>query len=276
MSTYLKTNQITWNTWTRYHIKSKFYDVEGFKAGKAREREGLDALEIAGVGNVTGKSLLHLQCHFGLDTLAWAHRGAIVTGIDFSQEAIQTARTLATELNIPATFVQSDLYELPKNLTGQFDVVFTSHGVLGWLPHLDGWAQVVARFLKPGGVFYIIEAHPFALCFDDAQEGTTLRLRYPYFYGSEPLREEEDGSYAAPDAPIHSVIYIWFHTLAEIIGSLLRAGLRIEAFEEYPFAAWAMFPWMEQRPDGVWQLPGGKGDVPLMFSLRVTKDRAQM
>ncbi len=232
----LKTNQAAWNTWTPFHVGSKFYDVEGFKAGKVARREGLDKIETAGVGDVTGKSLLHLQCHFGLDTLSWARRGATVTGIDFSEEAINAARALATELNIPATFVPSDLYKLPQNLTGQFDVVFTSHGVLGWLPDLEGWAKVIAHFLKPGGIFYTIEGHPFANCFDNAREPTEFRLLYPYFYGSEPFRDEDDGSYAAPDAPIHTVTYFWFHTLADIIGSLLRVGLRIESFEEYPFA----------------------------------------
>ncbi len=135
MDEYLKTNQATWNTWTPFHVGSKFYDVEGFKAGKVARREELDKIDSAGVGNVTGKSLL-LQCHFGLDTLSRARRGATVTGIDFSEVAINAAHALATELNIPTTFVQSDLYELPQNLTGQFDVVFTSHDVLGWLPDL--------------------------------------------------------------------------------------------------------------------------------------------
>ncbi len=131
---------------------------------------------------------------------------------------------------------------------------------------------MIAHFLKPSGIFYIIEGHPFANCFDNAREPTEFRLLYPYFYGSEPFRDEDDGSYAVPDAPIHTVTYLWFHTLADIIGSLLRVGLRLESFEEYPFVAWAMFPCMEQRPDGMWQLPGGKGDLPLVFSLRATKD----
>lgn len=272
MDRYLKANQEMWNTWTRYHVDSEFYDVEGFKAGKSRRRSGLDDLEIELLGDVTGKSLLHLQCHFGLDTIAWARRGATVTGVDFAGEAIKAARSLAAEVGVDATFVHSNLYDLPHNLSGQYDIVFTSHGVLGWLPDLNGWAQVIAHFLKPGGAFYIIEGHPFALIFDDRRTDGELRFQYPYFHGPEPIQEEHAGSYAAPDAPIHSVEHIWLHTVADIIGALVRAGLRITSFEEYPFVGWAMFPWMEQRPDGSWQLPGGRGTLPLMFSLTATRD----
>ncbi len=267
MDPYLAANQALWDTWTPYHVTSQFYNVAEFKAG----RDQLHPITLAGPGDVHGKSLLHLQCHFGLDTLSWARRGATVTGVDFSQEAIEAARALATEVHLPATFVHSNLYDLPQHLTGQFDVVFTSHGVLGWLPDLAGWAQVIAHFLKPGGIFYIVEVHPFALLFDERRNDAELRLREPYFRGPEPLREEEQGSYAAPDAPMRSVSYSWLHRLADILGSLLRAGLRLTSFEEYPFMAWAFFPWMERRADGMWQLPSGKGDIPLMFSLRAIK-----
>jgi len=268
MDEYLKVNQETWNTWTRYHVESKFYNVEGFKAG----RRTLNPITLAGPGDVTGKSLLHLQCHFGMDTLSWARQGAIVTGVDFSEEAITAARALATEVGIQATFVHSNLYDLPDHLTGQFNVIFTSYGVLTWLPDLERWAQVIAHFLKPGGIFYIVEVHPVTLLFDEHRQDAELRLTYPYFQGPEPLREERQGSFAAPDAPIQSVTYAWIHPLADIISSLLRAGLRITAFEEYPFLAWAFFPWMERRADGFWHLPSGKGDIPLMFALKATKD----
>jgi SAM-dependent methyltransferase len=268
MDAYLKTNQETWDTWTRYHLGSKFYDIEGFKAGGGT----LDPIVLAGPGDVTGKSLLHLQCHFGLDTLKWARRGAIVTGINFSEEGIKAARALAAEVGIPASFIQCNLYDLPQHLTGQFDVVFTSHGVLGWLPDLERWAQVIAHFLKPGGIFYVVEVHPVALLFDENREDREFRLLYPYFQGTEPLRIEENGCYAVPEAPIRSVTYVWIHPMAEVIGSLLRAGLRITSFEEYPFVAWAVFPWMERGPERYWQLPDGKKTLPLMFSLRATKD----
>jgi SAM-dependent methyltransferase len=269
MQEYVDANRTLWNAWTRFHVDSAFYDVEGFKAG----REPLGAIELAALGDVRGRSLLHLQCHFGLDTLAWARRGARVTGVDFSGQAIEAARALAGELGLPARFLHSDLYDLPDTLDGRFDIVFTSHGVLSWLPALDRWASVIAHFLEPGGVFFILELHPFAAVFDDIRQDPQLRLLYSYFHGPEPIRCERAGSYAAPDAPIRSVEHVWLHTMAEIIDSLIRAGLRIESFAEYPYLAWAQFPWMERSADGMWQLPAavGPGSIPLMFSLKASK-----
>jgi 2-polyprenyl-3-methyl-5-hydroxy-6-metoxy-1,4-benzoquinol methylase len=149
MDDYLAANKALWNEWTAIHETSSFYNLEGFKAGGSRLRD----YEVDEVGDVTGKSLLHLQCHFGIDTLSWARLGARVTGADFSERAIELARSLAAELGLDATFVRSDLYDLSSVLDGQFDVVYTSRGVLGWLPDLERWAEVVAHFLRPGGVF---------------------------------------------------------------------------------------------------------------------------
>lgn len=196
MDAYREANRGRWDAWTRINLASPMYDVEAFAAGRGRD---LDPIARAGPGDVRGKSLLHLQCHFGMDTIRWARHGATVTGVDFSAEAIAAARVLAARMAVPARFVHSDLYELPGVLDGRFDVVFTSHGVLGWL-----------------------------------------------------------------------------HPLSAVMGSLLRAGLRIEAYEEYPFLSWRFFPWMEQGADGWWRLPvdrrlpQGPGSLPLMFSLKAT------
>jgi SAM-dependent methyltransferase len=273
MDEYLDANRALWNAWTRINVQSKLYDVNAFAAGPRRD---LDPVARAGPGDVRGKSLLHLQCHFGMDTIRWANHGAVVTGVDFSEEAIAAARALAARMGVPATFVHSDVYELPSKLEGRFDVVFTSHGVLNWLPDLERWAQVVAHFLAPGGVFYVVDAHPTMNLFNDRLTEPDLRLLYPYFRGPEPIREEHAGSYAAPDAPITSVEHVWLHKMSDIIGSLLRAGLRIESFEEYPFLSWRFFPWMEQGADGWWRLPEhaglplGRGSLPLMFSLKAS------
>jgi len=156
MDKYLQANRRRWDQLAIEHQSSEFYDLAGFKTGKDRLR----SIELNELGDVSGKSLLHLQCHFGMDTLAWARRGAIVTGIDFSQKAITTAQSLSEELNIPADFYCSDIYELLNVLSGLFDIVFTSYGVLHGLPDLQKWGQIISYYLKPGGIFYIVEDHP--------------------------------------------------------------------------------------------------------------------
>ncbi|MEO6458104.1 MAG: class I SAM-dependent methyltransferase, partial [Chloroflexia bacterium] len=145
MNEYTQSNQRLWDRWTELHETSEMYDVAGFKPDGSR----LGRIEREELGDVTGKSLLHLQCHFGLDTLSWAGLGAVVTGVDFSEKAITLARSLSVKLGVPATFVQSDIYDLPDNLSGQFDIIFTSHGVLWWLPDIEAWAKVGSHFLKP-------------------------------------------------------------------------------------------------------------------------------
>ena len=266
MNAYLQSNRELWNAWTRVHVKSKFYNVDAFKRGENR----LDAVVRAGVGDVRGKSLLHLQCHFGLDTLSWARLGARVTGADFSEEAIAQARALAQETGIDANFVCANLYDLPNTLTGQFDIVFTSHGVLSWLPGLSAWGKVVAHFLKPGGTFYICEAHPTAYIFDD-ENPDDLRVRYPYFRGIEPGSSAVNGSYADRDADVHGVEYYWIFSMSDVVNALIDAGLQIVELREYDFVAWQMYPCMTQDAEGWWRLPERFPRLPLMFSLKARK-----
>ncbi len=260
MNDYLDTNRALWDGWTKLHASSAFYDVDGFKAGAST----LKPVERNELGEVTGKTLLHLQCHFGLDTLSWAREGAVVTGVDFSEEAIARARSLSAELDLPATFLCSNLYDLPEVLDATFDIVFTSYGVLPWLPDLDRWAQIVARYLKPGGTFYLVEFHPFVSMLDDAGE----RIAYPYFLGDEPLAFEEAGSYAEPEADFTHTAYEWPHSLGEIVTALLKAGLRLDFLHEFPYSTHP-FPWYldEEQPDRyVWK--DRAITVPLMFSIK--------
>lgn len=266
MNEYLQSNRELWNTQTRVHVKSKFYDVEGFKRGENR----LDAVVREGVGDVRGKSLLHLQCHFGLDTLCWARLGARVTGADFSDEAIKAARGLAQQVGLAASFVCANIYDLPNALSDEFDIVFTSHGVLTWLPDLNAWARVIAHFLKPGGFFFIAEGHPFACVFDDENQND-LRVRYSYFHSDKPDKFEVHGSYADRAADIHGIEYAWTHSIGDVINALIAAGLRIEELREYAFNAWQMLPLMEQDAEGWWRLPARLPQIPLMFSLKARK-----
>lgn len=259
-----------WNEWAVIHEKSASYDVESFRAGKL----SLTPLELEEVGDVKGKSLLHLQCHFGKDTLSWARLGAVVTGVDFSDKAIEIARRLSEELKIPADFILSDIYGLPDVLSGQFDIVFTSYGVLCWLPDIGRWAQIVAHFLRPDGLFYIAEFHPFAYVFDDEADTPELRLRYPYFSQPGPLAFTDGKSYADPNVPVSQPVhYNWDHRLGEIVTALIDAGLRIEFLHELPYTVdGSMLPFMQHGEDGCYRLSKDDGMIPLMFSIRARRE----
>lgn len=264
---YLRRNRDQWDRMTPIHARSDFYDLEGFKAGRCALME-IDRRE---VGEVSGRSLLHLQCHFGMDTLSWARRGARVTGVDFSPRAIALAGALAAELALEAEFYCCELTELPNILHRTFDIVFTSGGVLPWLPDLTRWAGVVAHFLDPGGFFYIRDDHPLRSIFED-QEGTEEpRVRYPYFHSDRPMRFAEQGTYADPEADISTESYEWFHSLSDVINALISAGLRIEYLYEFPFATYRALPFLVQGKDGLWRYPRHPESLPLSFSIRAVK-----
>lgn len=262
-----------WDGWTDLHMAGTFYDVEGFIADPASRP--FDWVTRGVVGDVTGKRLLHLQSHIGIDTLGLALAGAVdVVGVDFSSRAVAAARSIARRLDLPVEFVQADVTDLPDTVPeAAFDIVFTSHGTIMWLPDLEGWARTIASRLVPGGTFHIIDVHPFLTIFDDFSEKPPLSVRYPYF-SREPLYFEEHGSYADRDADFVADSYVWQHTLSEIIGALVGAGLRIQQLSEYPVVAWKVLEFMEQGDDGLWRMPPGAGDVPLMFSLSAVRPQA--
>jgi SAM-dependent methyltransferase len=267
---YFEANRALWNEYTPIHARSKFYDLPAFKAG----RNSLQAFEIEELGDVAGKSLLHLQCHFGMDTLSWARLGARVAGVDFSDRAIELAEELARELDLEAQFICANVYELPQVMQGKFDIVYTSGGVLTWLPDLPRWAGVIAHFLKEGGTFYITEIHPFSQVFDDREGVSALSVHYPYFAPPGPLVFDVDGSYADRAAHIEQqVVYEWQHSLSDLLNALIAAGLRIEFMHEFPFTIYAQFPELiEQGPDGLFRLKDEGVSIPLLFSLKATLD----
>lgn len=269
---YTRANRAHWDEVVAIHAASAFYDVPAFLAGENK----LKSIERAEVGDVAGTSLLHLQCHFGLDTLSWARLGARVTGLDFSEPAIATARELAREAAIDdARFVCSNIYDAPEALPGeQFDVVFTSYGALIWLRDLTRWAQIAAGFVRPGGIFYIADFHPFAFTFDDAPGVVGLRGgRYPYFPSAVPERSEGLGTYTDRSGPLtNDVTYEYRYTLGGVVTALAAAGLRIEFLHEHPVSCFKMLPFLELDDEGWWRLPSQLGDLPLQFSVRARRE----
>lgn len=266
MDEYRRANREVWDEWAQLHAAGA-YDVAGFKAG----RSSLKALELAEVGEVQGQRLLHLQCHFGMDTLSWARRGAQVTGVDFSPEAIRLARELAAQEAPPvqARFIESDLYALPEQLDETFDVVFTSYGVLTWLDDIPRWAQIAARYVRPGGTFYIAEFHPAAYIFSDQAENWQVELDY---FHSGVLAFPVEGSYADRSAQVHAkTSYEWNYPLGTVVSSLIAAGLTVEFLHEFEHSVYRQFPFLQRGADGLWRIPPHLPRVPLMFSLRAHK-----
>lgn len=267
MNLYLRTNRLLWDSRVPIHARSRFYNLAGFMAG----RTSLGKIEISELGDVTGKSLLHMQCHFGMDTLSWARRGAIVTGIDFSPEAIKFARSLAVDLGLNARFVCSDVAKLPRLLKGKFDIVFTSYGVLNWLPDLRRWASAISDYLKPDGVFYMVEFHPIVSVFEDSSNMRMPRVTGGNSHRKRPIKSRPEGSYAYRDPQSQLKSYQWRYSLSDVISALLGAGLTIQSMREFPFAQNQILPQLIRGADGLWHLPRRHAPLPLMFSVKASK-----
>jgi ubiquinone/menaquinone biosynthesis C-methylase UbiE len=267
MNEFHRANQSMWDGWTRIHAASRSYDLPSFKAG----RSSLHALELSEVGEVSGKSLLHLQCHFGMDTLSWARLGARVTGVDFSGEAIRLARSLSEQLSIPARFIQSNLYDLPQVLDETFDVVYTSYGVLTWLGDISRWAQIAARYVRPGGLFYIAEFHPTASIFSLEVDAWQVETDY---FNTGVLAWPVQGSYAENTGNVEvekATSYEWAYPLGSVVTGLIEAGLRVEFLHEFDYSIYPQFPFLVQGEDGLWRPRPGLHRLPLLFSLRARK-----
>jgi SAM-dependent methyltransferase len=258
---YLSINRRLWNDWAEKHVDSPFYDMESFING----RNSLNPVELQLLGDVAGKRILHLQCHFGQDTLSLARMGADVTGADFSDSAIEYAVELAARLHVEAEFMCCDVYALPTCLMKKFDIVFTSYGTVGWLPDLERWAKVIAHFLADGGRFVIADFHPFVWMYDDAIE----KITYSYF-NTGPIVETVDKSYAAATAPRREAIG-WNHPLSEIMSGLLKSGLSIDSFSEYDYAPYKVFRNMTENEKGKFSIAGLEGRFPLVYAMVAKK-----
>lgn len=272
---YREANRARWDESVAIHAASEFYGADRFLAGETT----LLPLDIEEVGDVAGKSLLHLQCHFGLDTLSWARRGANVVGVDFAQSAVETARNIAQRAGLKAEFVESELYASPETLAGRlgtFDIVYVNLGALCWLPDISGWARTCAAFLRSGGALYVRDVHPVTQSLDDESPVSELRLLYPYFETSEPQHWVGDQDYADDSASLnHHDSYEWNHSLGEIVTAVIDAGLGIEFLHEQDWTVYRALPWLVETERGVWRLPERDGNpdrrLPLMFSLRAAK-----
>ena len=260
-------NRANWDSRVPVHLASSFYDLDGFRAGASTLRP----FEVSEVGPVAGLSLVHLQCHIGLDTLSWARRGAVVSGLDFSEPAIAAASSLAASLGLSATFVVADVYDAAAAFGGRrFDIVYTGVGALVWIPDIPRWARVVASLLAPGGFVYLLEGHPFAQVLESDASG--LRVARDYFDASPQV---DDYPYTYTDGPAlsHPLQVEFQHRVGDIVSSLASAGLRIEFLHEFDFDLFQRFESLQRQEDGTYRSPPGQSRVPMMFSLRASAAR---
>jgi SAM-dependent methyltransferase len=258
MDNYLDINRKSWNNRTETHLKSDFYDLAGFLGGKS----SLNEIELSILGDISGKSVLHLQCHFGQDSISLARMGANVIGADLSDKAIEAAKKLALETGADAEFICCDLYSLSDYLDKKFDIVFTSYGTIGWLPDLDKWAAVVAHFLKPAGKFVFAEFHPVVWMFDDDFE----KVGYNYF-NDGPIVETENGTYADRNAEITNTSVGWNHGMAEVINSLIKNGLQIRSFQEYDYSPYNCFRHTNEFEPGKFRITHLGNKIPMVYSI---------
>jgi SAM-dependent methyltransferase len=260
---YISINRESWNKRTAVHVESEFYDVPNFLKGKS----SLNSIELDLLGDVTEKKILHLQCHFGQDSISLARLGAKVTAVDLSDAAIDYGRKLNEQTKTDVTFICCDVYDLPNHLDEDFDIVFTSYGTIGWLPDINQWADIVAQYLKPGGEFIIAEFHPVIWMYDN--DFKNIQFRY---FNDAPIKETEDGTYTNPEAEITQDYVSWNHGLGEVVNSLITKGLMILSLQEFDYSPYNCFPNTVEFEPGKFQLKQWENKVPMVYALKAKKN----
>ncbi|MDV6168637.1 methyltransferase domain-containing protein [Flavobacterium sp. DG1-102-2] len=259
---YLAINKKAWNDKTEVHAGSEFYDTPSFLAG----RNTLNEIELALLGDVTGKKILHLQCHFGQDTISFTRMGAQATGVDLSDKAIDTARDLSVQTEAHTRFICSDVYSLHEHLNEEFDIIFTSYGTIGWLPDLEKWAWTISKFLKPGGTFVFAEFHPVVWMYDPNFEKASYR-----YFKSDAIIETELGTYADLTAPAEYETITWNHSISEVVNNLIEAGLEINTLNEYDYSPYNCFRGTVEFEPGKFRIAHLGDKIPMVYAIKATK-----
>ncbi len=255
---YQSINKASWNNRVDAHVKSDFYDNKGFIKG----RNSLNEIELNLIGDITGKTVLHLQCHFGQDTISLNRMGADSTGVDLSDKAIDKAKELANETNSDSKFICCDIYDLDKHLDEKFDIIFTSYGAIDWLPDLDKWAALISNFLKPNGKFILVEFHPILWMFDDKFQS----IKYNYS-NTGPIFESDEGTYADKDANISQDYIMWNHGISEVVNSLIDKGMVIQQLNEYDYSPYNCFSETVEFEKGKFRIKHLDNKIPMVYAI---------
>lgn len=260
---YFEANIKAWNLKTPIHLESSFYNLESFLSGST----SLNSIELNDIKDVSGKDVLHLQCHFGMDTISWTKLGANCLGVDFSDVSINEAIKLAKTTKVECSFLNKNVYDL--NLEGKkFDIIYCSYGALNWLPDLNLWAKIIYNHLKYNGYLYIVDFHPLLIAHDCLESSS---INTSYFNNSLPMMKVRQGTYADFNAPIELIEYTWNHSLSEIFNALIQNNMHINMINEYPYLPFNCFPNLSQKETNKWELLNNSGLFPLCFSIKASK-----
>jgi SAM-dependent methyltransferase len=270
MADHVDTNRRNWDERAAIHARDSNgdYMLDRFRAGE----DALHSIEAAELGDISGKRVLHLQCHIGRDTLCLVRRGAVVTGLDFSGAALDVARRLSDETGLKADFVEGTVDQAPALTPGPFDLVFTTWGTICWLPDMKQWAKAIAAVLAPGGELYFADAHPAFMVLEE--DGERFMPTYDFQTPADrPLQFAYDTTYTGdPTIMSHKSTREWIHSLSAVLGGLIDAGLTITMFREHEIMPWRGLPnFVPAASERMWRLPDGVPRMPLSYSLRARK-----
>jgi len=263
MENYIDINKQSWNNRLESHLTSNFYDVPGFLNGKS----SLNKIELDLLGDIKGKKILHLQCHFGQDTISLSKLGAEVTGVDFSKMSIEKGISLAKELNTTTKFICCNVYDLEQHLDEEFDILFTSYGTISWLPDIDKWAALISKYLKLGGEFIFVEFHPIVWAWDD----DFTEIKY-YYNNVEVIAEQETGTYADKKAAIKQSFVCWNHGIGEVVNNLVKNDLNILDLQEYNYSPYPFVNDTIKVAEKKYQINKFGDKLPLVYSIKAAKN----
>ncbi len=256
---HLEINKNSWNNRLQSHLDSDFYFLEDFINGK----NSLNKIELDLLDDITDKRILHLQCHFGQDTISLSRMGANCVGVDISDKSIDKGIELAKICKTNTEFVCSNVYDFQNPSKEKYDIVFTTYGTISWLPDLDKWAKVIAENLKEGGELVFVEFHPVIWMFDDDVD----KVGYNYF-NDGPQIEEETGTYADQGADIRQKYVNWNHSISEVVTSLIKAGLKIEHLGEYDYSPYPFIAKTIESEKGKYRVEHTGNKIPLVYSIK--------
>jgi SAM-dependent methyltransferase len=265
----IEANAANWDARTPVHTSSEFYGTRDADYWFAD-------FEWEDLGGLSGRDVLHAQCHLGTETIAFARRGARTVGLDISRESVRAAERIAAGAGVQIEYVCADVYDALDALGAErFDVIYSGKGAVCYLPDLARWAAILRDLLKPGGRVYLVEFHPLLSALGPAPRpdaSEELLLLHDYLAGSGAL--ERDSTYTYTDGPAvegATVSYEWAHGLGEVVNAFIDAGLRIDRLRESESIPWPRWPHMERTERGWWRLPDAAPRIPLFYALLAAK-----